>query len=67
MPTIYIKRPDELEVCSLRGRDPQIPKWAIQEKWTQIDPKEFRRLKARIKRGNHRVRTIIELEENHAN
>jgi hypothetical protein len=49
MATIYCKSEDEKAVISLRGKAPKMD-YMIQEGYTQIDVKEFRRIKARILR-----------------
>lgn len=53
MTTIYLKSADEHSVVSIRasgGRTPQIPDYLADEGYQVIDPKEFRRLKAKIER-----------------
>lgn len=49
MTTIYLKSKDERTVTSLRGKNPQVPKFLIDEGYSQIDQKEFRKLLRKIR------------------
>lgn len=51
MKTLHIKSKDERTVISIRGKNPQMDQWHIDKGYSEIDPKEFRRIKARILRG----------------
>jgi hypothetical protein len=58
MATIYLKQGEE-SVCTLRGPNPQMSYWMREHGWEQIDAKEFRRLKAKIKQHPSITRQAI--------
>ena len=60
MTTIYMKSKDEHTVMSIRGRDPVLPPQRLMDEgFTQITPKEFRRIKQRIERNSLRVQEPV--------
>lgn len=56
MTTIYLKSQDERTVTSLRGKNPQVPKFLIDEGYSQIDQKEFRKLLRKIRNKTNAVK-----------